>query len=101
MSNRRIDYGTRDNRGRTSPSSASGCPPEGGSDCRKQATTTVRRYGHIGKIVLRELVSLARACEDEQLARELERELGPVMDNMARFEVDITDVSPRDQDEGY
>lgn len=89
------DYGSRDNRGRTSPSPAPlGSPRKGAtqSGCRRQAVGTVRRYGHIGKIVLDELVRLARSSDDPGLASELEARLGPFFDCMVSFEIELTEI---------
>lgn len=87
------DHGSRDNRGRTSPSLLQGAPGGGHSERKRTAVTVVRRVGYVASVAYGVLVSNAREARDDTLVEELETFVRPVVDALVNFSLDDTDVS--------
>lgn len=99
---RLVDYGHRDNRGRTSPSllrreGPGGPTPQSSEEAvakrrRQTAITTVRRLGHVANVAVGALVDNARQEGDHTLAEDLNDALGGVVEALLSFDLVETEV---------
>lgn len=88
-------YGSRENRGRTSPSLLSpgagqgpATPEELKAQRRQTAVTVVRRIGQVANVAVAELVRMASREGDPELANALAATAGDAAEFLVRFTLD-------------